>query len=107
MDDQLLSLLEYEGVLSALVTTPDGLVVAAAGIAGDDAEILGAAGSTLWTTVDEANEPDGSMDVGSASIHLVRGGELSIVVLTEPSVAHEALTPLMVESLDAIAGAIA
>ncbi|MEX2426151.1 MAG: roadblock/LC7 domain-containing protein [Thermomicrobiaceae bacterium] len=104
MDDQLLGLLEYEGVLCALVTTPDGLIVAAAGIEGDDAEVIGAAGSTLWSTVDAANEPSGSLDVGSASIHLLRGGELSLVVLSDPSVPHESIIPLMAGALDNVSG---
>lgn len=102
MDDQLLSLLDYEGVLSALATTPDGLVVAAAGLNGDDAEVVGAAGTTLLNTVEHADEKGGSLDVGSAAVHLVRGQDISLVVLTESLVVHERLMPIMEEVLDTV-----
>jgi predicted regulator of Ras-like GTPase activity (Roadblock/LC7/MglB family) len=102
MDEQLVSLLDYEGVLSALATTPDGLVVGAAGLAGDDAEIVGAAGTTLLNTVEHAEEVSGSLDVGSAAVHLLRGNDVSLVLLTEAGVPHEELVPVMVVVLDLV-----
>jgi predicted regulator of Ras-like GTPase activity (Roadblock/LC7/MglB family) len=107
MDDQLLALLEYDGVLTALAATPDGLVVGAAGLKGDDAEIVAAAGSTLLTSVYEAGASSGSLDVGSASVHLLRNHEVSLVVLAEAFAPHEALVPLMRETLDAVTSVFA
>lgn len=100
MDDQLLALLDYDGVLSALAATPDGLVVAAAGLRSDDAEIVGAAGSMLFSSADDAGRMSGTADIGSASIHLFRGAELSLVVLTEVSTPHDALGEVVGEALE-------
>ena len=105
MDDQLISLLDYEGVLTALATTPDGLVIAAAGLGGDDAEILGAAGATLFSGDGSGSEDHGMVEVGDGAVHLLRGEEFSLVVLTDSNVPHEALVGLMQESLESVAGA--
>jgi predicted regulator of Ras-like GTPase activity (Roadblock/LC7/MglB family) len=107
MDDQLLKLLDYDGVLGVLATTPDGLVVAAVGVEGDDAEIVGAAGSTIEPAAIASGSRSGSIEVSSASVHLLRGDDLSLVALTETFVPHDALAEVMQERLDAVAGIFA
>ncbi len=102
MDDQLVSLLEYDGVLSALATTRDGLVVAASGLSGDDAEIVGAAGSMLFGSLAESPGESSAVSVGSSALHLMRDTELSLVVLTEAEVRHDLLAPLMEETLSGV-----
>ena len=47
MENYLLDLLEYRDVLAVVATTADGLIVATAGLNGDDAEVLGRPGR-LW-----------------------------------------------------------
>jgi hypothetical protein len=44
------------------------------------------------------------MDVDGAAIHLVRGSDIAVVVLTEPEVPHDALLPIMREALEAFTG---
>ncbi len=105
MDDELLGLLEYDGILSAVATTPDGLVVAAAGLSGDDAEILGAAGSMLFDP-SNGNGTD-VLDVATGTLHVSRGDEVSIVVLSEASVPHVALEPLLESALGEFGGVFA
>ncbi len=100
MDDELLGLLEYDGVLSAVATSPDGLVVGTAGVTGDDAEILGAAGSLLFGPANK-NGPD-VLNVGSGTVHVVRDDDVFLVVLSEATVPHEALEPVMLESLESL-----
>jgi predicted regulator of Ras-like GTPase activity (Roadblock/LC7/MglB family) len=105
MDDQLISLLEYRGVLTALATTPDGLVIAAAGLGSDDAEVVGAAGATLFSSENNGDSTHGVIELDQGSMHVLRSEELSLVLLTEPDVPHEALVELMEESLSAVSGA--
>jgi predicted regulator of Ras-like GTPase activity (Roadblock/LC7/MglB family) len=104
MDDQLLALLDYQGVLGAVGATRDGLVIGAAGLSGDDAEVVGAAGSTLWSSIEEAGEESGMMEVDGAAIHLVPGSDIAVVVLAESEVPHDALVPIMKEALEALTG---
>lgn len=100
-----MSLLEYNGVLTALATTPDGLVIAAAGLSSDDAEVVGAAGATLFSVADSGNASHGVVDVGEGAMHVLRGEELSLVVLTEPDVPHDVLYELMEHSLSSVSSA--
>jgi predicted regulator of Ras-like GTPase activity (Roadblock/LC7/MglB family) len=102
MDDELRGLLEYEGVLSALATSPDGLVVAAAGLSGDDAEILGAAGSMLVDSSVDSGDVSGWLDAGTGSVHLMRDTEVVLVLLTESTLPHDTLVPVMRESLNSL-----
>jgi hypothetical protein len=80
MYDQLLRLLEYRVVLGALVTTLDGLVVASAGLGPDDAEMLAAAGSM------QSNDQMRSSSVTRGGVlHVLRGADMRLLVLTEPA----------------------
>ena len=103
MDEELMKLLDYRGVLSALATTSDGLVVAAAGLSSDDAEIVGAAGASLWSSVSELGQESGSFELNEAALHLRQGTELSVVVLTELDVSHDALNPVLTETVESLA----
>jgi predicted regulator of Ras-like GTPase activity (Roadblock/LC7/MglB family) len=102
MDADMLALLEFDGVLTALATTSDGLVVAGAGLTGDDAEIVGASGSSIASRLDANSESSAHIRVGSAGLHVLAGTELSLVVLTEPYVAHSDLVPEMESRLESV-----
>lgn len=103
MDDELIGLLEYDGVLGAVATSPDGLVVGAAGLTGDDAEILGAAGSLLFGPANGSGAD--MLNVGSGAVHVVRDDEVYLVVLAESSVPHDAVETVMIEALGSLAEA--
>jgi predicted regulator of Ras-like GTPase activity (Roadblock/LC7/MglB family) len=105
MDNELLALLEFEGVLTVLATTADGLIVAGAGLTGDDAEIVGASGSSIASRLSETGEKSTSIVVGSGALHVVVGEELSLVVLAEEHVSHSALLPHMEERLEKVSRA--
>jgi predicted regulator of Ras-like GTPase activity (Roadblock/LC7/MglB family) len=105
MDDALIALLDYKGVLTALATTPDGLVIAAAGLGGDDAEILGAAGATLISDQQFEESRYGSIDVEDGTIHVLRGDELSLVVLSEQQVPNDPLSAVMQTSFESVESA--
>jgi predicted regulator of Ras-like GTPase activity (Roadblock/LC7/MglB family) len=107
MDDQLLGMLEYRGVLSALATTPDGLVIAAAGLTGDDAEILGAAGAMMFNSIADKDVDGGSVEVGSGAVHLMADSDIWLVVLTEVDVPHNLLVDMMRDSLENVSEVLA
>jgi predicted regulator of Ras-like GTPase activity (Roadblock/LC7/MglB family) len=102
MDNDMLSLLEFEGVLSAHATTSDGLVIAGAGLSGDDAEVVGAAGSSIAGSLVDAGESSTVVQVGSGALHVVANRDLCVVVLSEPTVNHFALLPHVEERLESV-----
>jgi predicted regulator of Ras-like GTPase activity (Roadblock/LC7/MglB family) len=94
----LLDLLEYRSVHGAIITTSDGLLVANAATSVADAEQLAA--TTVSMGPDENDEP-GYWDVESehGAIRVVSGGELRLIVLTEPQLDVESFRPTLVELL--------
>jgi predicted regulator of Ras-like GTPase activity (Roadblock/LC7/MglB family) len=106
MDEQLLALLEYRDVFGALVTTNDGLPVAAAGIQGEDTEVIAAAGTTLLRGLGREGERSLAVEIDGGQVHLLRGEDITLVVLTEPGVPHEALVEPMGEVLGRFAASM-
>ena len=98
MEQELLALLNYQDVLGAVASTPDGLVVASAGFDMADAETVAAAGSALASGAG-AEDAALAMDLEGGSLFLTRGDELMLVVLAEASVAQDALANVMTESV--------
>jgi hypothetical protein len=95
---QLLDLLEYRVVLGAVITTPDGLLVAAAAVADDDAELIAA--TTAAREEREGHDPD-YWDATSefGSLRVVCGGDVRLIVLTEPNIVEPVMRELMDEHL--------
>ncbi len=106
MNSELLELLNYKGVIGALASTPDGLVISAVGLGKDDAEIVGAASSTLWANIERRGESHGSAPVADGEIHLVIGDELALIALTEADVPHDQLSEVMSEQLERVTSVI-
>jgi hypothetical protein len=94
MTDQLMTLLEYRVVLGALITTNDGLVVAHAGLSSEDADLIAASSS-----VQPDGEPYSCDSTRGGTVHVLRGQDIRLVVLSEPSTPVESLMPLMHEQL--------
>jgi predicted regulator of Ras-like GTPase activity (Roadblock/LC7/MglB family) len=90
MRDQLMQMLEYRVVLGALVTTMDGLVITHAGLSPEDAEMLAAASSS---------QPDdnqySSDKTGGGTLHVLRGNDMRLIVLTDSEAPRAAVTGLM------------
>ena len=107
MDEQLMALLEYEDLLGALLTTRGGLVIGAAGLTGDDAETVAAAGSMLLTSGAANGEPIASTDVPGGSLHVRWASELALIVLAAEGVAPDGVQRVMEPVLDRAAGEFA
>lgn len=95
MEDYLLDLLEYRDVLAVVATTADGLIVATAGLEGDDAEVMAASGSALAQHVFHQGERHRSVNVPGGALHLLVGDELMLVALTESAAPGERLAEAM------------
>ena len=104
MENQLLELLEYRDVLGALTTSLDGLLVASVAVQTDDAELIAAstashedhgAVSNYWMTSSE-----------HGALHVARGREMRLIVLSKPGAGQEALRDLMTGQLQSIEDAI-
>lgn len=106
MDGELRALLNYDGVLSVVAASDDGLVVGTGGLNGDDAEVVAAGGTALLAALRERGEANGSMEVASGRLHVVRGNEISLLLLSEASVPHEAVVELMTETLEQVSGVL-
>jgi predicted regulator of Ras-like GTPase activity (Roadblock/LC7/MglB family) len=106
MEHHLESLLNYEGILGALATTPDGLVIAAAGLSGEDADIVAAAGTALLGEMDEESDQGCSLEIAGGVVHLVAGSEISLVLLTEADVPRDAVEEIMDETLSNVTAAM-
>ncbi len=94
MRDQLMEMLEYRVVLGALVTTMDGLVITHAGLRPDDAEVLAAASSS---------QPDdnqySSDKTRGGTLHVLRGDDMRLILLTDSDAPQSAVTGLMSQRL--------
>jgi hypothetical protein len=102
MNERLLQLLEYRVVLGVLVTSLDGLVVAHAGLSPEDAEMLAAASAT------QSNDDPYSSDTTRGGIlHVLRGDDLRLIILTEPDVPTDAIAGVMQQTLQALEESIA
>lgn len=101
MEQQLLSLLEYQAVLAAVASTRDGLVVASAGLEPFDAETVAAAGSALVSGAG-GDDPALAIDLDGGTLFLTRGEELMLVVLADASVPQDPLANVMLESVVAL-----
>jgi predicted regulator of Ras-like GTPase activity (Roadblock/LC7/MglB family) len=100
MDEQLLGVLNYEGVLGVVVTTLDGLVIAASGVDHADAEVVGAAGSSLVRLPATDDESDvRSIEAAGGMLHVLPGNDLTLILLTESSIPSEAVRHPMEETL--------
>lgn len=106
MDEQLRQLLNYEGILSVVASSDDGLVVGTGGLNSDDAEVMAAGGTVLLSALRERGEPNGSLQVAGGRLHVVRGDEISLLLLSEESVPHEAIVELMNETLAEVTGVL-
>lgn len=98
----LMDLLEYRVVLGSLVTTLDGLVIAHSGLNPDDTELL-AAVSSAQTGVD----PYAVVETGGGTLHVLRGQDMRLVVLTDTSAPQGAVAAVMRQQLEALEDAIA
>src|SRR5688572_19821822 len=79
MNERLLDMLEYRVVLGVLVTSLDGLVVAHAGLGPEDAEMLAAA-----SAAQPNDDPYSSDTTRGGILHVLRGNDMRLIVLTEP-----------------------
>jgi predicted regulator of Ras-like GTPase activity (Roadblock/LC7/MglB family) len=102
MQDQLMSLLEFRVVLGALVTTMDGLVVSHAGLSPDDAEVLAAASSAQPD--DDAYSSD---QTHGGSLHVLRGNDIRLILLTDSDAPQQAINSLMADHLAALEASLA
>ena len=102
MRDQLMQMLEYRVVLGALVTTMDGLVITHAGLRPEDAEMLAAASSS---------QPDdnqySSDKTRGGTLHVLRGNDVRLIVLTDSEAPQAAVTGLMSQHLGDLEEALA
>ncbi len=105
MENRLLELVEYRSVLGALTTSIDGLLVASVAIQIEDAELIAA--STVGD--EERGDSDRSYSVTSSEygvLHVARGQELRLVVLSEPGTDPDSMRDLMTGTLQSIEEAI-
>lgn len=100
MDEELYGLLEYREVLGVVSITADGLVVASAGVESDDADVIGAAGSTALISIQQQGLSGGSVSLDGGDLHVMEGDEMVLVVLTESDVPVENLEVPMKDALD-------
>lgn len=100
--DQLMQMLEYRVVIGALVTTMDGLVVTHAGLSPEDAEMLAAASSS---------QPDdnqySSDTTGGGTLHVLRGNDMRLILLTDSDASQSAVTGLMSQHLGDLEASLA
>lgn len=104
MENQLLELLEYRGVLGALTTSLDGLLVASAAIATDDAELIAASTASHEDRGDIANYWTTGSEHGA--LHVARGHEMRLIILSEPGIDQDSIRELMTSQLQSIEDAI-
>lgn len=98
----LMELLEYRVVLGSLVTTLDGLVIAHSGLDTDDTELLAAA-SSAQTGAD----PYSTVETNGGTLHVLRGQDMRLVVLTDSASPLGPVVALMKQQLAALEEAIA
>lgn len=102
MNERLMDMLEYRVVLGVLVTSLDGLVVAHAGLGPEDAEMLAAASAA------QPDDASYSSDTTRGGIlHVLRGNDMRLIVLTEPDVPTQVIADLMQQELLALEASLA
>jgi predicted regulator of Ras-like GTPase activity (Roadblock/LC7/MglB family) len=94
MQQILMDMLEYRVVLGAVVTTLDGLLIAHAGVRPEDAEVLSAASSSQ-----SDDEPYSTSETHGGVLHVLRGRDMRLIVLTDIAAPQGAVTVLMHEHL--------
>ncbi|MBA2452595.1 MAG: hypothetical protein H0V47_05455 [Chloroflexia bacterium] len=104
MENQLLELLEYRGVLGVLTTSLDGLLVASVAVATEDAELIAASTANREDQSDIANYWTTSSETGA--LHVARGREMRLIVLSEPGIDQDSIRELMTGQLQSIEDAI-
>lgn len=95
MEHQLLELLEYRNVLGALTTSLDGLLVASVAVDAADAELI-AASAAGYTDEYRVTASE------YGALHVARGRELRLIVLTEPGTPADGLRAVLTAQLAAI-----
>jgi hypothetical protein len=101
VESRLLDLLEYRVILGAVITTPDGLLVASSAVELDDAELIAA--TTAAREERESQDPDywgAASEYGA--IRVINGEDMRLIVLTDPDASEAQIRPLMVEHLQDI-----
>jgi predicted regulator of Ras-like GTPase activity (Roadblock/LC7/MglB family) len=89
----LTELIEHDAVLGAIAVTAEGLVMAAAGIEDDEAEMIGALGASLVGVAERTIRRLGSstgaqtVSVGTSegTVQIWAKDEIALIVLTEPT----------------------
>ncbi|CAN5365858.1 hypothetical protein BH23CHL1_BH23CHL1_23640 [soil metagenome] len=104
MENQLLELLEYRGVLGVLTTSLDGLLVASVAVATEDAELIAASTANREDQSAIANYWMTSSENGA--LHVARGREMRLIVLSEPGIDQDSIRELMTGQLQSIEDAI-
>jgi hypothetical protein len=104
VENQLLELLEYRGVLGVLTTSLDGLLVASVAVATEDAELIAASTANREDQSDIANYWMTSSENGA--LHVARGREMRLIVLSEPGIDQDSIRELMTGQLQSIEDAI-
>jgi hypothetical protein len=104
VENQLLELLEYRGVLGVLTTSLDGLLVASVAVATEDAELIAASTANREDQSDIANYWTTSSETGA--LHVARGREMRLIVLSEPGIDQDSIRELMTGQLQSIEDAI-
>ena len=107
MNDDLDELLNYHDVLTAVVATPDGLLVLSAGLDGEDAEIVAAAGSVVAGALTTAEQSFASVDTEGGRLHVAVGDMVLLMVLTEETAPSEAGETVLRERLATLGGTVA
>lgn len=92
------------GVVGALVTTLDGLVMSAVAVAGEDAEAVGAVGSMLARTLREKGEQAGQLIVRGGQVCVAVGGTLAVVALVEDGFDSEPVLSALAVVVEAAEG---
>jgi predicted regulator of Ras-like GTPase activity (Roadblock/LC7/MglB family) len=104
VENQLLELLEYRGVLGVLTTSLDGLLVATVAIGTEDAELIAASAANHADQGDTTNYWTTSSEHGA--LHAARGREMRLIVLSEPGIDRDSIRELMTGQLQSIEDAI-
>lgn len=102
MQQLLMELLEYRVVLGALITTLDGLVIAHAGLNSEDTELLAAA-----STSQTGDDLYSSLETRGGTLHVLRGKDMRLVVLTELDTPRAPVAAVMRQQLEALEASIA
>lgn len=98
LQGRLFDLLEYRVVLGAVVTTPDGLLVAAAAVADEDAELI-AASMVARAECDGGDPRYWNATSEHGSLRVISGSDMRLIVLTESHVVEPFMRELLGERL--------